>query len=94
MRQSRFKVGLATAIVWLCSQLTVAMAASDGASHRKHGHVDSFSSSLQHCRVQQPGRLNRRMALPATHPGIAGCLIRHGWHTDGFPLDRRLIDTQ
>jgi hypothetical protein len=48
----------------------------------------SFSATLHQCRMQQPGRLNRRLALAATRPSIAQCLRRRGWTPDGSPVLR------
>lgn len=66
------------------SQAAVA-SAEDRRSKRNDEHAVTFAKSLQACRIQQPGRLNKRMALPATHPGVANCLKQHGWQTDGNP---------
>lgn len=51
----------------------------------------TFHEVLQRCRLQQPGRLNRRVHLPPTSPGVASCLSRSGWNPDGTPrsLDER-----
>lgn len=45
----------------------------------------TFHETLQKCRLQQPGRLNRRVHLPPTSPGVARCLMRRGWNPDGTP---------
>ncbi|HMN47242.1 MAG TPA: hypothetical protein PKE27_21875 [Povalibacter sp.] len=44
---------------------------------------ETFTEALQVCRMQQPGRANRRVHLPPTHAGVAGCLQRRGWNPDG-----------
>ena len=49
----------------------------------QHGFLDT----LHDCRMQQPGRLNRRLALAATRPSIEQCLRRHGWKPDGSTVD-------
>lgn len=51
----------------------------------------TFHEALQTCRLQQPGRINRRVHLPPTSPGVARCLSRRGWNPDGTP---RLPDEQ
>lgn len=45
--------------------------------------VETFPQALGICRMRQPGRVNRRVHLPPTHPGVAGCLRRRGWNPDG-----------
>ena len=45
--------------------------------------VEMFPEALGICRMQQPGRVNRRVHLPSTHPGVARCLRRRGWNSDG-----------
>lgn len=52
-------------------------------------HMETFSQALGICRLQQPGRVNRRVHLPPTHQGVARCLKRRGWNTDGsrMPLE-------
>lgn len=45
--------------------------------------VETFSEALGICRMQQPGRVNRRVHLPPTHSGVARCLKRRGWNSDG-----------
>ena len=71
----------------LLSQAAVA-SEEDQSFKRNDEHAVTFSKSLQACRIQQPGRLNKRMALPATHPSVANCLKQHGWQTDGRPAPR------
>lgn len=48
---------------------------------------DGFFATLHDCRLRQPGRMNRRLALAATRPPIEQCLKRHGWKPDGTPLE-------
>lgn len=45
--------------------------------------VETFPEALGICRMQQPGRVNRRVHLPPTHPGVARCLRQRGWNSDG-----------
>ena len=47
----------------------------------------TFSDALQACRQQEPNRHGQKFRLPSTHPHVAECLKRHGWHTDGTRLD-------
>ena len=47
----------------------------------------NFSDALQACRQQEPNRHGQKFRLPSTHPHVAECLKRHGWHTDGTRLD-------
>ena len=47
---------------------------------------NSFQESLRACRMAQPGRVNRRVNLPASSPAIARCLERKGWEPDGSKL--------
>lgn len=46
----------------------------------------NFSQALSVCRLQQPGRVNRRVHLPPTHPRVAACLERNGWLPNGTPV--------
>jgi len=50
------------------------------------GQPPNFQQALRTCRLQQPGRLNRRVHVPPTHPRVAACLQRYGWQADGAPL--------
>lgn len=43
----------------------------------------TFDNALHDCRMKQPGRVNRRLNLPPTSPGVAACLRQNGWETDG-----------
>jgi hypothetical protein len=45
--------------------------------------VETFSEAFGICRMQQPGRANRRVHLPPTHSGVAHCLRWRGWNSDG-----------
>jgi hypothetical protein len=45
--------------------------------------VETFSEAFGICRMQQPGRANRRLHLPPTHCGVAHCLRWRGWNSDG-----------
>lgn len=45
--------------------------------------AETFPEAVGICRMRQPGRMNRRVHLPPTHPGVAGCLRRRGWNPDG-----------
>lgn len=47
----------------------------------------TFPDALRTCRQQQPGRLSRRVNLPATHPHVAQCLKRHDWNPDGSRIE-------
>ncbi len=49
----------------------------------------TFSQALSQCRLQQPGRLNRRVHLPPTNARVAACLKRKGWLPDGTPVEAR-----
>ncbi len=48
---------------------------------------DGYVATLHDCRLRQPGRINRRLALAATRPPIEQCLKRYGWKPDGTPLE-------
>ena len=52
----------------------------------RHVEARSFKTTLLECRVDQP-QAARGLQLPATHPAVAACLLRHGWNTDGTPAD-------
>lgn len=54
------------------------------ASKTKSGQ--GFQESLRACRMAQPGRVNRRINLPAGSPAIARCLERKGWRPDGSKI--------
>lgn len=47
---------------------------------------ETFGEVLGICRMQQPGRVNRRVHLPPEHAGVARCLRRRGWNPDGSPI--------
>lgn len=47
----------------------------------------TFSEVLRECRQHEPNRHGQKFRLPSTHPHIAECLKRNGWHTDGTRLD-------
>lgn len=63
------------------------------ASHKANSDK-SFDEALHYCRVRQPGKLNRKIRLPATHSGVARCLKFQGWSTDGTRLTPPDVDRQ
>lgn len=54
---------------------------------QQENRYQTFPDALQACRQQQPLRHGQKYRLPATHPHVAECLKRHGWHTNGTRLD-------
>ena len=73
---------LSALLTLLATTLAVSGCVASGA---KSEH--SFQESLHACRMAQPGRINRRMNLPASSPAITRCLERKGWRPDGSKLD-------
>lgn len=53
----------------------------------RHEQPLSYQAALRECRMDEPGRTNRRLQRPPTSPGVAACLRRHGWQSDGKPID-------
>ena len=43
----------------------------------------SYETALHECRMLQPGRLNKRLNLPANSLRVSACLRERGWAPDG-----------
>ena len=80
MRRMAVTVGAMVAVLALFGGCATPL---DQQEHRYR----TFSDALQACRQQEPNRHGQKFRLPPTHPHIAACLKRHGWHTDGTRLD-------
>lgn len=74
--------------VWSLGLLGLALGGCIPVAMQGPAMEKSFSATLHECRMRQPGRLNRRLALAATRPSIAQCLRRHGWEPDGSSVER------
>jgi hypothetical protein len=46
-------------------------------------HAVTFDEALRDCRMQQPGRINRRLSLRNDSPNVAACLRRNGFEVNG-----------
>ena len=46
----------------------------------------AFAEALRDCRLDQPGRVNRRLSLSPDSPGVEMCLAHFGWAPSGIKL--------
>lgn len=74
---------LAAALILSGCILNLGANASSPTSPERSTTTGEFQKALSSCRLQRPGRINRRVHLPASHPEVARCLKRRGWNTDG-----------
>ena len=70
-----------------CVLTVPALAGCAGFPAHQHEQPIGDPAALRECPMAQPGRTNRRLQMPATSPGVAACLKRHGWDSDATPLD-------
>jgi hypothetical protein len=67
---------------WVLGMITVAVVATaayqmhDDSAAESRLQAMSHDAALHDCRMQQPGRVNRRLNLPATNARIAACVAR------------------
>jgi hypothetical protein len=72
----------------LFSLLILTAVAGCGLALRSHADraYANFDRALHECRMQQPGRLNRKLNLPPTSLGVSRCLKQYGWTSSGEPI--------
>ena len=76
----------------MIATIAVAVNACTVPASHKASSDKSFDEALHYCRIRQPGKLNRKLRLPATHNGVARCLKIQGWSADGTRLPPSDVD--
>lgn len=82
-RDSTAMSNLLKGLVWIVLLAAGLCGCASQQIAEKPTSVGSFDSTLRACRLQQPGRLNKRQQLPPTNIHVAACLKRNGWLSDG-----------